>query len=264
MITLSDYLGYIFIEITNARINADHYAAAQAKEYAKDDVMKHFSIPRFKIPEMDLNIPVLIAGAKFKSTIEFNMEEEEFTTYIQDLLNKAEQSIYIKVNGVKNVIIDFTKVIKPIVVKPIVVNPVVVRGALKADNAPPLIKAFYTALKENPNPTMPENIIDIHLEGIFKAMITEKKLTEDYKKYYPKNELYLSMNDTVTEKVKSNTIVVKNKIENLLVNPETQMVKEGSGEFSVFQIKAKVNEEGVFINTINEEDGTEKAIVDFE
>lgn len=257
MIPLSDYLGYLFIEITNARINADRYAAAQAKEYANDEVMKHFSIPRFKIPEMELNIPVLIAGAKYKSTIEFNMEEEEFTNYVQDMLHKAEQTIFIKKNGIRN----------PVFIKRDVLKPIVVKDVLKtvaANESSPLIPEFYKALKGNLNPGLPENLVDIYCDKLFREMIATNQLEEAYAKYYPQNELYLSFNDSILAKVEENTIVVKNKIENLLVNPETQMVKEGSGEFSVFQIKAKVNEEGVFITQARNEDGTTQAIVDFE
>jgi len=257
MIPLSDYLGYLFIEITNARIGADKYAAAQAKAYASDEVMKHFSVPRFKIPEMELNIPVLIAGAKYKSTIEFNMEEEEFTSYMQDMLQKAQQTIFIKKNGIRS----------PIIIKRDVIKPIVVKGVLKAagaDGAAAAIQEFYKALRENVNPGLPENLVDIYTSTLFREMLSASQLEEAYAKYYPQNELYLSFADTVLAKVKENTIVVRNKIENLLVNPETQMVKEGSGEFSVFQIKAKVNEEGVFITQARNEDGTSQAIVDFE
>jgi len=64
-ITLSDYVGYIFSEIVTARMIADERSKTIAEIYAKDAVLSNFSVPRFKIPEMNLTIPVLVVGAKF-------------------------------------------------------------------------------------------------------------------------------------------------------------------------------------------------------
>ena len=61
MITLKDYLSFIYKEITDSRLALDEYVAFKAQEYAKDDIMKNFPVPRFRVPEMELNIPVLIA-----------------------------------------------------------------------------------------------------------------------------------------------------------------------------------------------------------
>ena len=62
-ITLSDYTGYIFRELIKARQMSDEYARQVALTYAQDPVLQHFTAPRFKIPKMELTIPVLSAGA---------------------------------------------------------------------------------------------------------------------------------------------------------------------------------------------------------
>ncbi|MEN4759533.1 hypothetical protein ABEG63_04260 [Chryseobacterium sp. C39-AII1] len=57
MPTLNEYLGGIVSEITAARKMADMQTVEIAKEYAKDDLLKHFSIPRMKVGTVDLTVP---------------------------------------------------------------------------------------------------------------------------------------------------------------------------------------------------------------
>jgi hypothetical protein len=59
-ITLSDYVGFIFSEIVKARVIADAESKRIAMIYKEDEILKSFSVPRFKIPEMDITIPVLL------------------------------------------------------------------------------------------------------------------------------------------------------------------------------------------------------------
>ena len=113
MIPLSDYLGFIFSEITRAREIADRTSAQIAKVYSEDPVMKFFSVPRFKIPEMALSIPVLISGAKFASVLKFKMELKDFSAFISAEIDHA--VITLKLLKIR------TNVIKPgdiIVVRP--------------------------------------------------------------------------------------------------------------------------------------------------
>lgn len=63
MPTLNEYLGGIVSEITAARKMADMQTVEIAKEYAKDDLLKHFSIPRMKVGTVDLTIPFAKASA---------------------------------------------------------------------------------------------------------------------------------------------------------------------------------------------------------
>lgn len=82
MITVAQYLSFIFSEITRARVIADTESVRIAGEYAKDPVMKHFSVPRFKIPELELNIPMVIAGAQYNNIYTFTWQYEEFEKFM--------------------------------------------------------------------------------------------------------------------------------------------------------------------------------------
>ncbi|MBK8405283.1 MAG: hypothetical protein IPL25_14755 [Saprospiraceae bacterium] len=96
MVTLSDYLGYIFIEITRARQMADQFSVNLAEEHSKDPLLKYISVPRFKIPEMEINVPVLVSGAKFSQVLKFNDGSEEFRKSIQNELNNAFRKYLLK------------------------------------------------------------------------------------------------------------------------------------------------------------------------
>lgn len=58
---LNEYLGGIVSEIASARKMADLQTVQIAQEYAKDDLLKHFSIPRMKVGTVDLTIPFATA-----------------------------------------------------------------------------------------------------------------------------------------------------------------------------------------------------------
>ncbi|RPE08030.1 hypothetical protein EGT74_13225 [Chitinophaga lutea] len=274
-ITLADYVGFIFSEITRARDHADRVAKDMAIAYAKDDVLKHFSVPRFKIPEMELTIPVLISSAKFTTALLFSMKEADFTRYIQNRVNSAIQTILIRRSKVD---IDFSSVKNDVFTKPVFGQQPQVETAFKPavnntlrskraiiSSSPAAISKFYQLLVANTDPSKPENIAQVCFAEVFNIAIEEYNLLEEYKRQNPQNELFSQALQEVIQKIKENTLVSQSKMENLLVNPETNVVKNGSSDATVFTIKAKIMEEGVFVKTVrNEETGKEELLVEFE
>lgn len=277
-ITLSDYIGFIFSEITRARDHADRVSKEIALVYAQDEILKSFSVPRFKIPEMELTIPVIISGAKFSSALVFNMRQEDFSNFITNKINNVIKTILLKKN---NVIKDFTGIIKDDFKKPIFVRddlirprplPIVRSAAnkkklpLKADAADAaLINGFYEDLKASTDPANPDNIAQVKWAILFNKKIEENNLLADYKIQNPNNELFVQSLGEVIQTIKANTIVSSTKMDNLLVNPETNAVKNASTNSSIFIIKAKIMEEGVFIRSVRDENSDkEKQVVEFE
>ncbi len=267
MIPLSDYLGFIFSEITRAREIADRTSAQIAKVYSEDPVMKFFSVPRFKIPEMALSIPVLISGAKFATVLKFKMELKDFSAFISAEIDHAVNTL--KLQKIR------TNVIKPgdiIVVRPPGGLVLTTRPSKAKQQLQPLaalkdseIAPFYALLSNNPDPGRPENIVELEYSKLFNDRFKIENLVEDYKKFYPRNELFLGSLKLVLEFVTKNTVVEKTRIENLLVSPETNIVKNESNQFSVFTINAKINEDGVFVKSIKDKDGNVKSVeVEFE
>ena len=276
-ITLSDYLGFIFSEITRARDHADRVSKEIALVYAQDEILKSFSVPRFKIPEMELTIPVVISGAKFSSALVFNMRQGDFSNFITNKINNVLKTILLKKN---NVIKDFTGIIrddfkKPIFIRDDLVRPrplPVVRSAgnkknqpLKADVADAIINSFFEDLKASTDPYNPDNIAQVKWAILVNKKIEENNLLADYKIQNPNNELFVQTLGEVIQTIKANTIVSSTKMDNLLVDPETNAVKNASTGNSIFIIKAKIMEEGVFIRSIRDENSDkEKQVVEFE
>ena len=62
MPTLNEYLGGLFSSSTDARVMADVQTVQVAEQYAKHDLLKHFSVPRMRISDIELTIPVAIEG----------------------------------------------------------------------------------------------------------------------------------------------------------------------------------------------------------
>lgn len=60
MAKLSDFLGGLVSSISDARVKSDIQSLKIAEEYAKNDLLKHFAIPRMRVDKVELNIPVAI------------------------------------------------------------------------------------------------------------------------------------------------------------------------------------------------------------
>ncbi len=94
MVKLSDYLNYLYMEVIQARKQADKLAIQTAKEYAKDDYLKYFKAPRYTMPSVKLEIPVKITEIDNRVKYDFNMDNDAF---LQDVNSRIE-----KVNEAKN------------------------------------------------------------------------------------------------------------------------------------------------------------------
>lgn len=66
-IILKDYLATLVNSISKARVEADIKSVMIAKEYSEDKYMKHLSIPRMKIKDVQLDIPIAIHNFPKKS-----------------------------------------------------------------------------------------------------------------------------------------------------------------------------------------------------
>ncbi|MAR01745.1 MAG: hypothetical protein CMI00_14555 [Oceanospirillaceae bacterium] len=61
---LNEYLGSIISSLNTARVMADIQTVKVAEDYAKHDLLKHFSIPRMRIDDVEITIPVAIDSAE--------------------------------------------------------------------------------------------------------------------------------------------------------------------------------------------------------
>ena len=104
------------------------------------------------------------------------------------------------------------------------------------------IYANVERVKPNPNPLIVTRFIRIQ---------TIEDLIAEWKKM---------MQQTLGENIRLTDSVLKN----LLISPETQIVKTEGTDISILQIRAKITEEGIFVNSVTNAEGEETKVVDFE
>ena len=59
---LNDYLGQVVSAITAARMQSDLESVRLADQYASHPLLKHFSVPRFRVMNARLDIPIAVHG----------------------------------------------------------------------------------------------------------------------------------------------------------------------------------------------------------
>ncbi len=60
--SLGDYLGHLLSSVTKARMQADLETIRIAEQYQSHPLLKHFPVPRVRLPQVELNIPVIMVG----------------------------------------------------------------------------------------------------------------------------------------------------------------------------------------------------------
>jgi len=61
MVNLGDYLGLLMEEIVHARMQCDLAVAQVAELYSSHPLLKHFPIPRIRLPNVEIRVPVIIS-----------------------------------------------------------------------------------------------------------------------------------------------------------------------------------------------------------
>lgn len=257
-ITLADYTGYIYLELIKAREMADHYAKAVAQQYAQDPVLGHFSVPRFKTPKMTLTIPVLISGARFNQVVVFRMPQDKFVAAAEARVERVLSTIK-QGDGT-----GFTRVVPDVpptrgkageAARERAVHPRISK----------MIRALHAELESNPDPSQPHALLERFWTEIFFGSIELAGLMEAYKKGFPRNDLFRPSLDEMMKVVTTATVIHSTTIQSLLISPETNAVKNGSSDSSVFTIQAEMVEEGFYIRSVKDpETGQITQVVEFE
>ncbi|WP_298393601.1 hypothetical protein [Flavobacterium sp.] len=141
MADLSEFLGSLVSSISESRVNSDLQSIRIAQQYAKDNLLQHFAVPRMRIENVELTIPIAIDEFETKnvnSTLEpINNATFSSITYQQILKSilvdklpsdiskelKSKISDYIKlleaqinVNQIENSLMNYSKSITEIVI----------------------------------------------------------------------------------------------------------------------------------------------------
>lgn len=86
---LNEYLGSLVSGLTSARLMSDIQAVQIAEEYNKHDLLRHFSVPRMRIDEIEMTIPVAMDSIEEKTeTVYEPIDNRSFNSLVyNELLN---------------------------------------------------------------------------------------------------------------------------------------------------------------------------------
>ena len=276
-ITLGDYTGYILLEMIKAREMADAYSRVVAERYASDEVMRHFAVPRFKVPKMQLTIPVLISGARFRQTVRIDLTLEDFIEAMQQRAEEVRARLTIRRPGFPPVgpvrpdgPVGPTRPSGP-GKPPRPSEPLAGSGpSREVESVAALAVSFHEQLVANPDPLRPDPIVTVMWERIFWAALGVEKPEdiepdEDPSQAGRRQAVLIQTTQEVLGMVRARTVIDSTAIDSLLINPETHVVKDGSSDSSVFTVSAELLEEAFYLRSVREE-GTERTttIVEFE
>jgi hypothetical protein len=232
-VALSDYLAFVFGEISRARDMSDRYTKEIALAYAKDDVLRHFAVPRFKLAKLELTMPVLVSRLEVSSLVRLQVSGDAFrgfmVTKISDLILQVRP-------GSKGV---------------------------RTDGLEPLIDPFFAELAAEPAKVVA--ITQARWPAIAATALTRNEVSAEEQRWKPVPELVARAQAEIVASVQEKTTVSNAAIQKLLVTPETNAVKEGGGDTAVFTLHGELSEEGVLVRTVRDErSGVVSSVVELE
>ena len=246
-VTLSDYAGFILQEMVKAREMVDAYSRSVAERYAQDPLMRYFPAPRFRMPKMQLTIPILISGARFTQIVRLDLPLTDFVTFIGARADDVRATVELaRSDGFRH-------------------EHSELKVLTRAPAVDKLAQEFHRQLAANPDPMRPEAIVSVMWTDIFRTCLGAARLAKFYEEWDPAHDLLARSGKEVLDLVHQRTVVDRTAIESLLVNPETNVVKNGSSDTSVFVVSAELVEEGVFFRTMRDDETQQThTVVEFE
>lgn len=78
MAELSEFLGAVVASVSNARMRSDLQTIKIAKEYAANDLLQHFAVPRMRFKDVEIKIPVAFDTQNRPHKIEHQIDRPWF------------------------------------------------------------------------------------------------------------------------------------------------------------------------------------------
>lgn len=101
MAELSDFLGSLVASMSHARVLSDIQSVKIAEEYAKNNFLQHFAVPRMRIKDVELTIPVAIEKLSEKPQKKYEpIDNKNFAsiTYQKILESLGKKSLPVEVS----------------------------------------------------------------------------------------------------------------------------------------------------------------------
>ena len=87
---LSDVVGIILRDITNAKIYADIASKDVFEAYKNDEILKNFSVPNLQIKDIKVNLKFAITNVNENNELEVAITENELTQIAPENISSLE------------------------------------------------------------------------------------------------------------------------------------------------------------------------------
>ncbi len=236
MINLSDYLNYLNDEVVKARKKADLQAVAMAKEYAKDEYLRFFTVPRFAMPKVKLDIPIKVNSLDSDIKYNFKLNEEMLVNDINDGITKVnlEKSLNIPLFNIQSL-----------------------QGSVFIEEIKGLENNNGIFVK-----SIDESLASLDLENKTDIMLEISEFSVDI---HDTTETNLAKQETiriVKEAIKKQHIPVSTKINQIFIDPNT--TKSDDKDKIFINMSVDLEEEGIRINSMIDENGNAIEEISFE
>jgi len=123
---------------------------------------------------------------------------------------------------------------------------------------------FFHQIADQADPERAGSIVTVAWADIFRRYLDMVQWLAFYEQHDPRHDILIQTTSELTSLILGRIVIDQSSIENLLINPETNVVKDGSTDTSVFTITAELTEEGFFLHTVTDDAGRVQQIVEFE
>lgn len=259
MITLKDYIGKIYKEITNAKVQSDIETLAIAEEYVNNPMLKHFSVPNIRIKNVELNIPVAVDSTQSTSRDYTEREVQEvyenafekvylsFYPYKTTFLESVKPQISTKTEALVTATANDLKIAKEEVSQP----TSDLTATLDTRDDSQAVRTASLAESTQNNYTVAVNKAAIkYAETSYTFVSSEIDQAEFFAKIVPE--------------IESNLQARPYEIESLPVIVETQKLKEISDPASMINIKVNIMDDAMEWTTDVDADGNATQVLNYE
>ncbi|MGS2718863.1 hypothetical protein ACVBE9_11860 [Eionea flava] len=223
MAKLNEYLGSVISSLTNARVMADLQTVKVAEEYAKHDLLQHFSVPRMRVDDVELTIPIALEATQQK--LKSHVDTIDNTEFNKSLYKEVTRGL-----GVTSLPRAASSEIR----------------SLLAENTHALEKRVNLEKTTQPVNAFSDELTNKILSINEKHGIADKELAID-KENFKRNISQLAEKQINTNQPAS-------VIENLEVIAESHLLKE-QNPANIIYIKMKVSEDGMEWQKMDDENG---------
>lgn len=230
MAVLNDFLGAVVSSISNARVQADIQTLEIAREYAKNDLLRNFSIPRMRLKDIEIKVPVAMESLRQSEPARYGFSDSKaFASTVYTSVLKIMEADKFPAEISKAVRASISEGIK------------VVETGIKAGNREKVIKEFSNSISAE---------IMKHMENIFKS--AGRKFPEKNELQFIHDRLPATLEELLHKELKQKPGTGDFSALNVIV--EADKLREIKPEFMVM-ITMKVSEDGMEWHTSENSNG---------